>query len=92
MRTEVERFRPQRPLIGLADVMERHTRLAREFAEAPSLLVRYAIIDGLPGFITVEAGGIVQTTALQIEDQKIVAIYITRNPDKLQHLRDGPLQ
>lgn len=81
-----------RPLIGLAAVMERHARLAREFAEAPSLLVRYAIIDGLPGFITIEAGGIVQTTALQIEGQKIVAIYITRNPDKLQHLRDVPLQ
>ncbi|MCE3289766.1 MAG: hypothetical protein K0R83_1778, partial [Caulobacter sp.] len=27
--------------------------------------------------------GTLQTTALEIEDGRIVAIYITRNPDKL---------
>ena len=27
-----------------------------------------------------------QTTALQIEDGKIVAIYVMRNPDKLRHI------
>jgi RNA polymerase sigma-70 factor, ECF subfamily len=27
-----------------------------------------------------------QTTALEIEDGKIVAIYVVRNPDKLRHL------
>lgn len=73
-------------LVGLHEVMERHTTLAREFAATPSRLIRYATIDGLPGFITVEAGGILQTTALRVEDGKIVAIYVTRNPDKLQHL------
>ena len=29
---------------------------------------------------------ILQTTALQIEDNKIVAIYVMRNPDKLRHV------
>lgn len=77
-----------RPLIGLEEVMARHIQLAQEFNESPSLLIRYAVIDGLPGFVTIEGGGIVQTTALQMERGKIVAIYITRNPDKLQHL-DG---
>lgn len=77
-----------RPLIGIAEVMARHGQLAKEFHQSPSLLIRYAVIDGLPGFISVEGGGIVQTTALQIAKDKIVAIYITRNPDKLQHL-DG---
>ncbi|MCX8999850.1 sigma-70 family RNA polymerase sigma factor [Rhizobiaceae bacterium BDR2-2] len=74
------------PLTGIADVMERHARMAREFARSPSLLVRYAVIDGLPGFVTVEQGGIVQTTALQIEQGKVSAIYVVRNPDKLRHL------
>jgi len=78
-----------RPLIGIAEVMARHAELAQEFNKSPSLLIRYAVIDGLPGFVTVEGGGIVQTTALQIDQGKIVAIYITRNPDKLRHL-DGP--
>lgn len=79
-----------RPLIGFAEVMARHVQLAQEFSRCPSLLVRYAVIDGLPGFISIEGGGIVQTTALQIEQGKIVAIYITRNPDKLRHLGAVP--
>ncbi len=73
-------------LKGISDVMDRHIQLAREFSESPSLLIRYTLIDGLPGFVTVESGGIVQTTALQIEQEKITAIYIVRNPDKLRHL------
>ena len=43
-------------------------------------------INGLPGFITLEADGELQTTALDIEDGKIAAIYVVRNPDKLRHL------
>jgi len=81
-----------RPLIGIAEVMARHVQLAQEFSRSPSLFIRYAVIDGLPGFITIEGGGIVQTTALQIEQEKIVAIYITRNPDKLRHLDDVAVQ
>ncbi|TWA64066.1 RNA polymerase sigma-70 factor (ECF subfamily) [Azospirillum baldaniorum] len=76
----------QRPLIGIDEVMARHVQLAQEFNQSPSLLIRYAMIDGLPGFISVEGGRIVQTTALHIEQGKIVAIYITRNPDKVRHL------
>lgn len=76
------------PLNGIREVMERHTQLAREFKKSPSILVRYAFIDGVPGFVTLEEGGIVQTTALEIEQEKVVAIFITRNPDKLRYL-DG---
>jgi RNA polymerase sigma-70 factor, ECF subfamily len=42
----------------------------------------------LPGFVTVEQDDTLQTTALQIEYGKIVAIYVVRNPDKLRHLGD----
>ncbi|OAM77579.1 sigma-70 family RNA polymerase sigma factor [Devosia elaeis] len=76
------------PLAGIHAVMERHAQLARDFSRSPSRLVRYALIDGIPGFVTIEEGGLVQTTALQIERGKIIAIFITRNPDKLRHL-DG---
>ena len=55
----------------------------------PSRLIRYAVIDGLPGFVTIEAGGVLQTTALHIEDRRIVVIYVTRNPDKLRHLPEN---
>lgn len=74
------------PLTGIADVMARHAELAHEFEESPSVLVRYALIGGLPGFITIERGGVVQTTALQIVEDGIVGIFIVRNPDKVRHL------
>ncbi len=42
----------------------------------------------LPGFITVERGDILQTTALEIGHEGVVAIYVVRNPDKLRHMAD----
>lgn len=74
------------PLRGLGPVIELHAGLAKVFAQHMSRIVRRGLIDGLPGFVTVEAGDIVQSTALEIADGKIVAIYIVRNPDKLRHL------
>jgi hypothetical protein len=55
------------------------------------LLSRHAgstnkLVNVLPGFITLEADGELQTTALEIEDGKVAAIYVVRNPDKLRHL------
>jgi RNA polymerase sigma-70 factor (ECF subfamily) len=48
--------------------------------------VRAGFINGLPGLITREADGEIQTTALDIENGTIAAIYVVRNPDKLKHL------
>jgi RNA polymerase sigma-70 factor (ECF subfamily) len=75
-----------RILTGAEDVMKVHTVLAKIFAQSPSQLLRYGRINGLPGFITMEPDGEVQTTALAIEDGRIAAIYVVRNPDKLRHL------
>ena len=52
--------------------------------------MRYWFINGLPGFVTVEQDG-AQTTALEIENDKVVAIYVMRNPDKLTRLADQTL-
>ena len=72
-----------RPLRGIDAVIARHIQLGAEFITAPSTLVQFGIIDGLPGFITIEDGGLRQTTALQVDGDRISAIYVTRNPDKL---------
>jgi len=40
-------------------------------------------INGLPGYVSADDSGLPQTTALEIEDGRVVAIYIMRNPDKL---------
>jgi RNA polymerase sigma-70 factor (ECF subfamily) len=75
-----------RPIAGFDGVMQFHASLARLFAKKTSQIVRYGFINGLPGFVTIEPDDTLQTTALEVEDGKIVAIYVMRNPDKLQHL------
>jgi RNA polymerase sigma-70 factor, ECF subfamily len=74
------------PILGYDHVMEVHEALAVLFREHGSNLVRTALINGLPGFVTREADGELQTTAFEIDDGKITAIYVMRNPDKLRHL------
>lgn len=58
------------PLFGLHIVLERHAALARDFTVTPSRLIRNGVTSGLPGFVSVEADKILQTTALQIEEGK----------------------
>ncbi len=77
------------PVVGLDNVMRAHEMLARLFAQSMSKVIRFGLINGLPGFVTLESGDTLQTTALQIESGKIVAIYVVRNPDKLRHLSDS---
>jgi RNA polymerase sigma-70 factor (ECF subfamily) len=74
------------PVFGLGHVMQVHKALAVLFRNHGSQLVRVGLINGLPGFVTREGDGELQTTALEIEDGRIVAIYVMRNPDKLRHL------
>ena len=74
------------PIVGFDAVMKAHETLAAFFQKNGSKFVRAAFVNGLPGFITLEADGELQTTALDIEDGKIAAIYVVRNPDKLRHL------
>jgi RNA polymerase sigma-70 factor (ECF subfamily) len=74
------------PILGFEAVMKIHEHLAAYFRKNDSKLVRAGFVNGLPGFITLEADGELQATALDIEDGKVAAIYVVRNPDKLKHL------
>ncbi|WP_409574680.1 sigma-70 family RNA polymerase sigma factor [Sphingopyxis sp. PET50] len=74
------------PVLGHAVVLKLHRSLAVLFGKYGSTLVHTGTINGLPGFVTREADGELQTTALEIEDGKIVGIYVMRNPDKLRHM------
>jgi len=76
----------RRPIFGYEAVMKVHEVLAGFFRKNGSKLVRAGFVNGLPGFITLEADGELSTTALEIEDGKVAAIYVVRNPDKLRHL------
>jgi RNA polymerase sigma-70 factor (ECF subfamily) len=75
-----------RVMVGLNEVTRTFSAIARLMRGKSGALVRYAHINGLPGFVTRESDGILQTTALLIEADKVKAIYVMRNPDKLQHV------
>jgi len=68
---------------GLAKAQRLFAGLRRKYPDEPAELIRFASIDGLPGYVSRAGGGVLQTTALDIRDGRIAAIYIVRNPDKL---------
>ena len=76
------------PVVGLDAVLGLYERLIALFETSPSRLIRFALINGLPGYVTLEADGKLQTTALEIIDGRVAHIYVMRNPDKLGHV-DG---
>ncbi len=74
------------PILGFDHVMKVHKGLAVLFGKYGSTLIHTGTINGLPGFVTREADGELQTTAFEIEAGKVTAIYVVRNPDKLRHM------
>ncbi len=76
---------------GIDHVQRLFAKLAGKPYFQPVLL-RTAIIDGLPGFVSRDRGGVLQTTALDVCDGQIAAIYMVRNPEKLRHIaaESGP--
>jgi RNA polymerase sigma-70 factor (ECF subfamily) len=73
------------PIIGIARALRLFAGLARKHDYRP-ILLRPMSIDGLPGYASIDRGQILQTTALDIRDGRIAAIYMVRNPDKLRHI------
>jgi len=69
------------PIEGLARIQRLYAGLNRKYGTDSFVFLRLLWIDGLPGFVSLERGRVLQTTALSIEDGRIVEIFITRNPD-----------
>lgn len=76
------------PILGIERALRLFASLHRKQAQDPPRFVRAAWIDGLPGYISRDRH-ILQTTALDIVEGRIAAIYITRNPDKLAAVARG---
>ncbi|MCV3764712.1 sigma-70 family RNA polymerase sigma factor [Rhizobium sp. TRM95796] len=77
------------PITGLERLLRLYDAVRGKWGEGWAEMLEPVWIDGLPGYISRERGGILQTTALAIEDGRITAIYITRNPDKLRHVANA---
>ena len=80
------------PIFGQDKVLRMLQAFTQKGGWDAAKVLQMATIDGLPGRITLEGDGMVQTTALQIEAGRITAIYVMRNPDKLAHLERAPRQ
>jgi len=75
------------PVYGRAKIMRFFAGTARKHGPFSGEIAR-ARVCGEPGFVLrgrVEPGG-VETIALEIEGERVRAIYLVRNPDKVQHL------
>ncbi|MEP9376510.1 sigma-70 family RNA polymerase sigma factor [Aquabacter sp. CN5-332] len=74
------------PILGQEKVVRMFAMLAEKGGPEPPRFIRFAMIDGLPGYLAVDRHGVFHTTALEVMDGRIKAIFTMRNPDKLRHL------
>jgi len=49
--------------------------------------LRAVTLNGSPGFVYRDPEGALETLELELDDGRVTALYIIRNPDKLVHLR-----
>jgi RNA polymerase sigma-70 factor, ECF subfamily len=75
------------PIRGADKIARFFKGVARKNTAFTALTARYAIINGMPGLVLHEDDGSIDTIAFEHRDGRIVAIYIVRNPEKLQHVR-----
>jgi RNA polymerase sigma-70 factor (ECF subfamily) len=75
------------PILGLEKVGRFFAGLARKRTGPAAPLLHLGRINMLPGYVTLEPDGLPQSTALELRDGRIVAIYVMRNPEKLTAIR-----
>jgi len=61
--------------------------LVRQYGQLPTKILYRGLINNLPGLITLEADGALQSAAFEIENGVIQTIYVVRNPHKLTHVK-----
>jgi RNA polymerase sigma-70 factor, ECF subfamily len=74
------------PIRGRDKILRFFAGIARKGDLSQPFTLRRQRLNGLEGFIIVGADGEVETLALEIDNDRIAAIYAIRNPDKLRHL------
>lgn len=76
------------PIRGVDRAVRFIQGILRKNPPPPGAMGRIARVNGQPGALMLSpSGGIIQTTALEIHDGRIVAAYTVRNPEKLAHLK-----
>ena len=76
-----------KPIYGADRIKRFFQGIARKNTALATLSARPATVNGMAGFVLHEDDGSIDTMAFEHRDGHIVAIYIVRNPEKLQHVR-----
>lgn len=78
------------PIRGADRILRFFAGVARKNPALAAIAARPATINGFAGFVMREKDGSIDTMSIEHRDGRIVAIYLTVNPDKLQHVQfDG---
>jgi RNA polymerase sigma-70 factor (ECF subfamily) len=75
------------PIRGAERIVRFFAGVARKNPALAAMAARPATVNGLPGFVLRESDGSIDTMAVDHRGGRIVAIYLIRNPEKLQHVR-----
>jgi RNA polymerase sigma-70 factor, ECF subfamily len=70
-------------ILGGTKAARMFARLATKKSVTPPVIYR-GLINGSPGFVTMEPDGLPQATVLDLVEHRITAVYVIRNPEKLQ--------
>ena len=75
------------PIRGADKIVSFVEGVARKNPELLASDTRPVVVNGLPDFVIRERDSTLDTVAIEPRDGRIAAIYLTRNPDKLRHIR-----
>jgi RNA polymerase sigma-70 factor (ECF subfamily) len=74
------------PIYGDLNVARFFVGVSQKAEAQLPMQLRETTVDGLPGLVVVQNDEVMHTMAFEIDDGKITAIYVVRNPDKLRHV------
>lgn len=83
-----KRIAARRLIFGADKIGRFFEGLARKSASLSPRWVNPVIVNGRPGWLTIEQDGLPQVMTLDVAEDRVQALYIVRNPDKLRHLAD----
>ena len=75
------------PIRGADRILRFFVGIARKNPALALVTARPATVNGSAGFVIRENDGSIDTIAIEHCNGSIVVIYLTRNPEKLQHIR-----
>ena len=75
-----------KPILGAAAVAKFFVKVYRNAPAGAQIQVQFVPINAEPGTLVFISGRLEQAMTFEISDDRIRAIYVVRNPDKLRHL------